>query len=251
MKVKHLITLCFCVFSISITLAQKPEKLKKITKKNYLISTSYQVLKSDKETKQGYYKEYNLFHKMLTVSGNYHLNKKNGLWEEWFTSTRLPKSIGYYKDGKKVGVWEYYEGIYGKKLHTYDYDTNTLLYAGKYNKTNEIEVIVNGETVWETLDSPPILIGNFIYTKQDIELAYVMLKKKHQDNKDFYADVLILIKKDGTIAEIKATNSFWNPDFSDIIKEKINKTRGEWLPAELNGEKVDAYISCRFQIPSF
>lgn len=250
MKIKYLIASFCLLLCVSISTAQKPEKLKRITEKNYLISTSYQVLKSDKKTKQGYYKEYNLSHRMLTVSGNYHLNEKNGLWQEWFTSTRLPRSIGYYKDGRKVGVWEYYDGVYGKKLQTFNFDTNTLLYVDKYIKTSEYEAVINGESVWETLDSPPLLIGEFLYTKQDIELAYIMLKKKHQDNKDFYADVLILIKKDGTIGEIKSTNSFWNPDFSDIIEEKINKTRGEWLPAELNGKKVDAYISCRFQIPS-
>ncbi|GGG53519.1 hypothetical protein [Bizionia arctica] len=251
MKFKYLLTLCFCLFLGFIVIAQNPIKLKKITKKNFLISTSYQVLKSDKETKQGYYKEYNLFHKMLVVSGNYHLNKKDGLWQEWFTSTRLPRSIGYYKDGKKVGVWEYYEFVDGKKLHTYNYDTNTLLYASKHHKTSEYHVIVNGEIVWDALDNPPLLIGEFSYTKQDIGLAYITLKKKHPDKKDFFADVDILIRKDGSIGDIKATTSFSNPDFLDILKAQINETRGEWLPAELHGEKVDAYVSMRFKLGEY
>ena len=41
------------------------------------------------------------------------------------------------------------------------------------------------------------------------------------------------------------------PDYSAILQYKVNKTRFDWLPSQIMGEKVDAYLSFETYIASY
>ncbi|GGG53509.1 hypothetical protein [Bizionia arctica] len=245
MKFKHLLTLSFCIFLISIASAQKPEKVKIKTEKgiNGITNIKYQVLKSNKKTKHGYYKIINTHYKQLEVSGTYKFGKKEGLWQEWMFSPRSLKSEGYYKNGKKVGVWEYYDEVRRSLLHTYNHDTNTLNYSSSCGKNYPRDVIINSERVKREMDCVPDLVGGVTTLMNDINLTYFLTQKKNEPSESFVANISILIKKDGTIGEIDANGSYLNKRFIAIIKEKTNNPELIWLPGTLNGEKVDSYTS--------
>jgi len=250
MNLKHLAILLCLIFSISVTTAQKPRKIKNVTKFFGYYTAKYSVLKSNKKVKHGSYETFDYHTNKIIVSGNYYLGKKNDLWTEWYQTTDVLKSEGNYKENQKVGVWKYND-YKGEMLHSYNYDTKTLLYSRECGNDKEYEVILDGESVWIKLDCPPEMIGGITNLSIDIANTYFMSKK---DNKNsvggIHANISILIKKDGTVGDMKSNDSFLNSEYISILEEKINNTKGEWLPAELNGEKVDAYVNFKSWITS-
>ncbi|TYA60437.1 toxin-antitoxin system YwqK family antitoxin [Formosa maritima] len=250
MKLKYLLTLLYFVFCVSITTAQKSRKVKTV-KESLLSSTAkYEVFKSNKNKKHGFYKEYDFYYKRLIVSGNYSLGKKEGLWKEWYQSEVL-KSEGYFLNDKEVGVWLFYDDE-GKLLHKFDFDKNALLYSNECGNDKEYEVIIDGESIWKTLDCPPSILGGINCMGVDINSAYIISKSKYNSNGvgGIEANISILIRKDGTVGDMKSNDSFLNSDYIKIFEDIINDSKNEWLPAELNGEKVDAYINFKSRITS-
>lgn len=250
MKTKHLITLFFLVFCVTIATAQKPRKVKKVSEKLSFSTAKYEVLKSNKNKKHGFYKEYDDYYRRLIVSGQYDLGKEEGLWKEWYQSEDL-KSEGNYLNDEEVGVWIFY-GDVGNLLHKYDYDAKTLLYSKECGNDKEYKVLINGESVWKTLDCPPSILGGMNSLTVDINSAYIFSKRRFNSNGvgGVYANISILIKKDGTVGDMKANDSFLNPDYIAILEEAINNSEVIWLPAELNEEKVDAYVNFKSRITS-
>jgi antitoxin component YwqK of YwqJK toxin-antitoxin module len=181
MKLKHLLTLLCLVFSISVTTAQKPIKVKKVTEKLMFSNAKYEVLKSDREIKHGFYKEYDFLYKKQIVLGNYYLGEKDGIWEEWYHSIAILKNEGNFKKGQQVGVWKYYD-YEGELLHIYNHDTKTLLFSSECGNVIEYEVLINEESIWTKLDCPPAMIGGIINLSIDITNTYFMSKRDNTNN---------------------------------------------------------------------
>lgn len=241
MKLNHIITLLCLIFCVSVTKAQKPIKVKKVTEKLMFSTVKYEVLKSDKKKKHGFYRAYENFTNQLYISGTYSFGMKEGKWEEWYQATEILKNEGEYKTDHKVGIWYYYD-VDGNLLHEYDHDTKILLYSDECVKDKEYEVLINGESVWTKLDCPPSILGGMIFIIADIVRTYYDSRLKGQNVGGIVADISILIKKDGTVGDIRMNQSILNSEYIKIFEDKINSIKGEWLVGELDGEKVDAYV---------
>ncbi|MCX7549326.1 toxin-antitoxin system YwqK family antitoxin [Xanthomarina sp. F2636L] len=248
MNLKHLTTLFCLIFCVLLSTAQKPRKVKKVSEKLSFSTAKYEVLKSNKNKKHGFYKEYDDYYRRLIVSGQYDLGKKEGLWKEWYQSEDL-KSEGNYLNDEEVGVWVFYDDT-GNLLHKYDYDSKTLLYSKECGNDKEYEILIKEESVWKTLDCPPSILGGM--NSLTVDSAYIFSKSRFNVKEvgGIYANISIHIRKDGTVGEMKANNSFLNSDYIAILEDAINNKEVVWLPAELDGEKVDAYVNFKSSITS-
>ncbi len=264
---KKIITIIFLLFFISVN----AQKVKKRTSKTALGETEiYYVLKSDKKVKHGKYLVKNPFSNNLRVTGEYAFGEKHGLWIEYNILCNKIRSRGYYKKGKRIGKWKFFDYT-GKFIQEYDYDAKKIIASKEvervkeYPKLLEYEVFINDSLVITTLDSPPSCIGgrcNLIY---EIGEKFYEIRDHPMDDYDFkkkydlteeYAsiDFSVLIKRDGTTGDIKNNDAISNPnivfgvDTFNFIKSEIESRKGQWLVAEKNGEKVDAYIKMVFGI---
>lgn len=251
MKLKHLPILLCLTLCISLATAQKPEKVKKVTEKVSFGTATYQVLKSDKITKHGTYKVMDYIYKQPLVVGTYLYGEKNGVWKAWYAGINHLKNEGTYKANKKVGIWKYYD-YFGVLLHSYNHDTDTLIFSSACGTDTKYEVLVDGKSVWKTLDCPPAYLGGISNLNIDITNTYINSKKENTNAVGaIYADISILVKKDGTVGDLRANEPLLNQDFRIILEDMINNTKGEWLPAELDGEKEDAYVVLKSVISSY
>lgn len=252
MKLKHLPILLCLTLCISVATAQKPEKVKTKTEKcrDGISKIKYQVLRSDKKIKHGFYKQFNTYYNQLVVSGTYKYGKKDGLWEEWITNSDNLKSKGYYKNGIKVGVWEYMDFL-KRPLHTYNHDTNTLIFDSSCGKNYPRNILLNGKKVYKELDCVPSLLGGTYSLSNDLYFSYLLTNSNDENTSAFNVDISILINKDGDVVEIEANGANLSKEFYAILEKKINNPEFVWLPGKLNGKKVDAYVVLKFVVSSY
>lgn len=254
---KKIITIIFLLFFISVN----AQKVKKRTSKTALGETEiYHVLKSDKKVKHGKYLIKNPYSNNLRVSGAYAFGKKDGLWIEYNVMWNKLKSRGYYKNGIKIGIWQFYD-FSGKHIQEYDYNAKELVSSKEIKDGKEYEAIIEGNLVQTKLDLPPSYIGsssNLNYEISEKLSGMSMIKMDEENSKKLFLVIkincAILVKRDGTIGDIKYTqnefntNSKFSIDIKEFIEKEVRERKGQWLVAELNGQKVDAYLPIGFGI---
>jgi len=114
---KYYYTLSFILLTI-YSFADNPSKNKtvkvfyqEVNKKNKLVDGSiqqeFEVLESNDTIKNGFYRAYDRYKKLL-ISGNYTHNRKIGNWI--FYSNGIVESTGNYKDDLEDGKWTFYNG---------------------------------------------------------------------------------------------------------------------------------------------
>jgi len=120
----------------------------------------------------------------------------------------------------------------------------------------DYEVFLDGKLLVAKLDCTPSFIGgidylNRILAKEFMLSFYLKSKSKRKSNQvfRFNSEVLkinnkfsILVKKDGTIGDLKSRGSNVNLDLIRFIEKEIKNYKNQWISGELNGEKVDAYL---------
>jgi antitoxin component YwqK of YwqJK toxin-antitoxin module len=126
-------------FSYVLTFAQTTEKVVKYFSSKQ-ISEQYNVLKSDKTTRNGEYIAYfavpfsalkevkndtSKLNDYIKIKGFYENEKKQGEWIE-YTAKYVKKSKGKYELDKKIGIWETYQEN-GFVIERFDYDKNEKL----------------------------------------------------------------------------------------------------------------------------
>jgi hypothetical protein len=126
-------------FSYVLTFAQTTEKVVKYFSSKQ-ISEQYNVLKSDKTTRNGEYITYfavpflvlkevkndtSKLNDYIKIKGFYENGKKQGVWTE-YAAKYIKKSKGNYELGKKIGIWETYQEN-GFVVECFDYDKNEKL----------------------------------------------------------------------------------------------------------------------------
>ena len=157
MRITSIISISLLLMFNTIS-AQKVKRVKE--KADSRTTAVYRVLKSDKQTKHGKYKEVGYWPQTLLVSGDYEFREKNGFWV-----TKRPGgsfiSKGNYFKGKRVGKWFFYDFI-SKLIQEYNYDTETLLISKECGADKEYKTFIEDHFVFTKLDCPPSIVGGTI-----------------------------------------------------------------------------------------
>jgi len=208
------IVLLLLTFIISCQTTQYVEK-----KSNGQVIEKYQVLRSNKNIKDGEFSSYYISYEGGTIStsykekGFYKNGKKDSLWLEYYRPTRTKsnriKSEGNYDEGKKVGIWITYKS---EVIEKYDYDKNERL---------PIEVMVS-------INYPKIAMENgiqgsvFISYKVRSDCSVYDIKILRSLSPECDAEVIRVVKR---LAEL---NKKYKVECSadDIVKEFTFKIAG-------------------------
>lgn len=247
----------FFLFLISISaFSQKVKKRKEMLDLGHGMAY-YSVLKSDKSLKHGnYYEKSHPYNgNKILVYGNYSHGEKEGLWtERYLNRINSIKNQGNYKNGKRVGVWNFYdcnESIRENEMivQKYNYDNSELILSTECGKDKEYEVIIDGKLLNSKLDCPPSFTGGVSVLESDLSQRFSISfisnsipKKKGLGVLKIYNLASVLVKKDGTIGEIKYRGDAFNSELMKFLEQEIPKYRNHWIPGKLNDKKVDAYL---------
>ncbi|MBU2939521.1 hypothetical protein KO494_08205 [Lacinutrix sp. C3R15] len=224
--------------------------MKKITEVNSLLETeTYYVLKANKDLKHGTYTKVGYYPKTVISTGEYAYGKKKGVWVYYHAGCSIVKSKGSYENNKKVGEWFFYDNT-GKQNQLYNYTTKDLIWSKENNQVQE--VFVGGVLKSIPLEKSASIIGgvfNFeLKLSTDFHAFYKAYHKKEKPLNLSLVDISILIKKDGTVGEIKYNKPISNEVMIAYITKEIDARKGKWLVAEYHGKKVAAYLNVRFGV---
>ncbi len=184
---------------------------KKITDKDK--HEVYYVLKSDKTTRQGNY-------------------KKSG-WEG------KPLIDGYYKNGIKDSIWTFYD-YSGKVEQKYDYTKKELVYekADTSQTNRKWSVLKGSDTIKVKLDQPPVYIGGNNVLGKFLADNVEYPESAKDANKQGTVQISFVIDKKGNTSNFKIAKSV-GPALDQESLRVVKMIPNEWMPGELNGEKVD------------
>ena len=211
------------LFIINNCLAQET-----IKKRHWLTDSVievYQVLKSDKHTRQGLYQA--LFQKKIAVAS------------------------GMYTNDKRTGLWQFYD-TKGLVIESYNFTTNKLYYEAPEDTTSALRYFVDKQLDSTDKVTKPIKIGGRYFGY----IPYLRLFKIPDymaglDLNNISAVVELLISPGGRLADYKV--HIVNSGVAGILKT-INMNTDVpdpadkvFTPATLNGEP----ISCRIMIKCY
>jgi len=194
-----------------------------IQKKNRLtdsVTEVFQVLKSDKYTRQGLYQA--LFKKKIAVAH------------------------GAYNNNKRVGLWHFYDPK-GTVIESYNYDNGKLYFEAPEDTTSNLRYFVDKQLDSTTKVTKPIKIGGRYYGY----IPYMRLFKLPDSYTEMNRQILItavvelLVSPFGRLADYKVHLSTENGEDLRVINMNINlpdPADMTFTPATLNGEPVTSRI---------
>lgn len=211
------------IFIINNCLAQ--ETVKKRNRLTDSVTEVYQVLKSDKHTKQGLYQA--LFQKRIAVAS------------------------GMYANDKRTGLWQFYD-TKGRVIESYNFSTNKLYYEAPEDTTSSLRYFVDKQLDSTDKVTKPIKVGGRYFGY----IPYLRLFKMPDyltglDLNSITAVVELLISPGGRLADYKV--HIMSTVGGDVIKvinmntDVPNPDDKIFTPATLNGEP----ISCRIMIKCY
>ncbi len=241
-KIKKTLLVFLSLISM-VSYSQELEKVKERLKEGKAI---YYVLKSDLKTKHGEYiiKDYKT--RTTLLEGNFVQGKKEGKWSEFNESGSI-KSLGKYSKGEKVFEWGFYNS-FGKLEQIYNFDTNVMVWSKNCKKDTEYDVLINSEFIKSKLDCPPSCIGSLDHLKLDFIKSTIKVFPNGKGS-ILISYFTVTITKDGVAKNIEFIDKrLKNEKVKAFLRSKILEKKGQWIPASLNGSKVDAKIKIYFTI---
>jgi hypothetical protein len=206
-----LINLVLFLYPLSVIYSQD---LKLITRTYYPTTEEYEVLKSNKNVKNGTYTK-NVY-KKLSVKGT-------------------------FKNNQRVGIWEFYDFQSDELEQKYDYDNKKLLYCDPTIQ-KPYNFFYNDKWMIAKLDSMPYLIGGLADLKLKIFQKIQDYCFQNRTQTLPFAGVTVfsfVVDKNGTAKNHKITISSKSPveeSLLNIVKSYSNN----WIPGIYNGEKVES-----------
>ena len=197
------------------------QKLKTITKYDFITTEKFEVLKKNKKIRNGSY-----------------LMK----WKS--DGTVLVK--GQYQDNRKIGVWEYSDFRTKKLEQKYDYDTKSITFSeySFWDKTPYSHFKYNGEWIMGEIDTLPEVIGGLSGLK--LKLTKFALKIT-----DFpKAGITIfsfIVTKEGKTRDYKVVSTPESSGVDDIL-QVIMEDKDNWTAAIYKGTKVDSEVFLQMNV---
>jgi TonB family protein len=196
----------------------------------------YYVTKSDKSIKHGNYQK--LGNKdVVLINGFYKNGLKDSIWTEYQWNGKNKKSIGAYSADKKVGVWEFYDHK-GELEQKYDYTKNELVYFKPEEKDKEFSVIEGADTTKTKLDQPPLYIGGSALMFETVfqNLQYPLQAKRSNVSGKVY--ITFTIDSNGKTSNHRVTQGIGGGCDEEALRV-VKGIPDNWLPGQLNGQKVN------------
>ena len=201
-----------------------------IGKKNRLSASvieRFNVLKSDRETKNGPYKAF-FRRKTLIASGN-------------------------YINGKKTGVWDFYD-TEGKLSQKFNYDKNLFIYVTRLDTTSDLRFLFDEKLKKTDTVTRPLKIGEPYYGY----ISYVNIFRLPFDAFDvntdvFEAEIELLISPMGRLAEYKVHLVSPYYEYDHTISLDVNLFSDEdrsFMPATLNHKPILSRIFIKCAVTS-
>jgi hypothetical protein len=137
----------------------------------------FYVLKSDKQIKEGLYRAF-FKRKKIIASGNYHINKKTGIWN-------------FFKPN-------------GRFVQRFNYDSNTLLYESVFDTLADVSYRIDKKLKLNDTVTRPVKAGGIYYGFIPYLNAFKLPFDATDINTDYFdATVELLISPLGRLADYK------------------------------------------------
>jgi TonB family protein len=197
----------------------------------------YYVLKSDKNIKEGSYRQYRHFGNKLICEGFYKNDQRDSLWVFYSYSNHVSER-GAYKEGKKTGVWDVYNSD-GEQEIKYDYTNGKLLFFKKDPKIDTIKAsVINGtDTIKMSLNRAPIYLdgteGMFkvVTTNQNYPV------KAKEANVQGKVTITFTIDSLGKTSNYKVRKGIGSGCDEEALRV-VKLIDGDWLPGLVNDKPV-------------
>ncbi|MEO7216007.1 hypothetical protein [Mucilaginibacter sp.] len=224
MRLKNYIILLACVLAVNTATAQ--ETSKKTNRLTDSVTEVYNVLKVNKNIKQGLYQ---------------------AVYQE-----NIPVATGMYDNDKRVGTWRFFDPK-GKLMETYDYSNGKLGFEAPETEVSNLRYFADIEIDSADVVNKPVKIGGRYFGY----LPYVQLFKLPKDIWDidrnkYIAQVELLISPLGRLAYYWVHITGYNYDRT--IKMSLNLPNEDdkiFKPATKNGEPVACRIIIRARITEY
>lgn len=219
---KHFLLIIILLFAGNL-FAQ--ETIKQKNRLTASVTEDYNVLKTDKQTKEGRYTAI--------------YNRKTAL------------AFGNYTNNKKTGLWRFFE-TGGKLIQIFDYSQNKILYEEPIDSLNQTKIIYDFDTKFKDTDrvTKPIKLGGRCYGYIPYLKFYVLPPDLYDINPLQAVAILeVLVSPGGRLADFKVHITYqgdeWITSFSPELIDEENKI---FIPATLNHEPVICRIFVRCSI---
>lgn len=216
----------YALLVIIILFAGKAFAQETVKQRDRLTSTvaeDYNVLKNDKQTKQGRY--------MAVYNRN----------------TAL--AFGNYTNNQKTGTWRFFD-TGGKLTQIFDYNRNRILYEEPIDSINQAKIIYDFDAKFKDTDriTKPIKIGGRCYGYIPYLRFYILPPEFYNtDPGQILAVLEVLVSPGGRLADfkihIKYQGDEWVTSFSPELIDEEDKI---FVPATLNHEPILSriFIKC-------
>jgi hypothetical protein len=176
--------------------------------------------------------------------------KKEGLWyhNHPYFLKKDTIAIGEYRNDQMVGVWKFYD--HGQLVHIYDFTKDSLIFDEYRN-----------EKVWENpgsadgwgpkptgllADKRPVFKGGRVWLSYLVYSHFQMTELMKERECSREAIVIYSLDSLGSIKEVKLTKGGGCGMEEEQIR--ISTFLDRWIPAELNGRKVEIETGYYFRM---
>ena len=197
-----------------------------------------QELKTKKKTILNYQEIYTIDKKTKLKQGNYiRINK--------LTKDTLVK--GHYFNDNKVNIWKYFREN-NEVFLEYDYENEKTLYVNiDSTKVDSIQIRKENEFILSKVDVSPFYIGSENKIKTIILQNFQLPKSIFKKELSGMSVASFVITKTGETQDIVIESSY-NTEINPAILKSIESLNGKWIPAEVDGNKVDSKMYIVYNI---
>ncbi len=183
----------------------------------------FQVLKSDPEIKNGYYKKYKF--KKLIETGFYKNNQKDSVWNIYSKNGKIV-ATGTYQSGIISGIWSYYS-IDGALYQKYNHDTDQLIFSEDSlpESTQDME------------EQIPIFIGGLYYMNTLIENNTIYPKEAWLKSRKATVYISFVVDETGNTTDVISTRPVGD-GFDEEGVRLVTQLGKSWIPGVQKGKKV-------------
>lgn len=200
----------FTVFAILLFNSGFSQKTKEVFNKK--TNEMYEVLKSDKAIKHGYYHKYGYNNKLITK--------------------------GYFKNDTKDSIWTFYN-VESEIIQKFDYNRNDIIFyrLDEWEKKRKI-LLINSNSENINFDRPPIYLGGSPALFFHLGTIIRYPAEAQKANKSGISEISFEIDEWGNTSNYKYVKRIgygMDEEAMRVLKE-ISSTN--WIPAVYQGKKV-------------
>lgn len=197
----------------------------------------YEVLKSDKQHKDGKYAAYDIHGNNVVCEGFYKNNLRDSLWTYYGIRGQIAEK-GRYKDGKKIGVWTVFN--YQSELQIkYDYTNNKFEFFNPNPKdANKTYNVISGNSaIGMKLDRPPIYLDGEARFSRPLVVGISYPSQAKEASIQGTVIITFTVSDKGEVSNYSVKKSIGSGCDEEAMRA-VKCIDGDWLPGLLNSKPV-------------